>query len=243
MLLYQVSLRVNFFVTMLDASQAVPPLAPQAPARQQSGKNLSWMGMPPRGAPARRSRAKAAARAPIQAMKTQAKPKGRTTRSRKRTQPRPKVGNEQNLKRTRTKPCPTTSISISTSETSPLLGFSSSCNSTSITTNSLATQFDLSSLSNSIVSSAPLIISSSTTNLSLEPPIIDALSYVSDVFDNLFAHQVSGPTPLHKSIRVIMVRRLLLDHAAQELLVRTILSFDDLYNFIIGLLQRTRLLS
>ena len=228
---------------MLDASQVAAPLAPQAPARPQTGKNLSWVAMPPRGPPARRSRAKAATRVPIQATKTQAKTKGRTTKSRKRTQPRAKVVSEENLKRTRTNPCPTTSISISTSETSPLLGFSSSCNPTFITTNSLATQFDLSSLSTSIVSSAPLVISSSNINLSLEPPIIDALSYVSDVFDNLFAHQVTGPTPVHKSIRVIMVRRLLLDHAAQELLVQSILSFDDLYNFIIGILQRTRLLS
>ena len=228
---------------MLDVSQVAAPLAPQAPARPQSGKNLSWMGMPPRGPPARRSRAKATTRAPIQAKKPQAKPKGTTTRIRKRTQPRLKVVNEENLKRTRTNPCPTTSISISTSETSPLLGLSSSCNPTFITTNSLATQFDLNSLSNSIVSSTPLNISSTNTNMSLEPPIIDALSYVTDVFDNLFAHQVSGPTPVHKSIRVIMVRRLLLDHAAQELQVHSILSFDDLYNFIIGLLQRTRLLS
>ena len=228
---------------MLDASQAPPPLAPQAPARTQSGKNLAWLAMPPRGPPARRSRVKAATHAPIVAKKTQAKPKERTTRSRKQTQALTKVGLDQNLKRKHTKQCPTTSLSISTFETSPLLGFSSSCNLPYITTNSFSTQIDLSSLSNSIVSSPPQGISSSNRNLSLEPPIIDALSYVSDVFDNLFAHQVSGPSPLHKSIRAIMIKRVLLDHAAQELLIQSILSFDDLYNFMIALLQRTRLLT
>ena len=134
-------------------------------------------------------------------------------------------------------------ISKSSSETCSLPNLSSACNPTSIITNCFVTKNDASSQSAPNLCIAPLPISSSISNFSLEPPTIDALSYVSDVFDNIFALQVSAPTPIHKSIRILMIKKLLLDHASQELLFHSISNFDELYNFIIDLFQRTQLLT
>ena len=74
------------------------------------------------------------------------------------------------------------------------------------------------------------------------PITIDTLAYISDVYDSLFASQVSGSTPLLKSIRSILIKKLLLDHAAQQLLFEPILKFDDLIAFPLDLLPRPALL-
>ncbi len=77
------------------------------------------------------------------------------------------------------------------------------------------------------------------------PPVpitIDTLAYISEVYDSLFASQVSGSTPLLKNIRSILIKKLLLEHAAQELPFQSILSFEDLISFTILILQRTAIL-
>ncbi len=74
------------------------------------------------------------------------------------------------------------------------------------------------------------------------PFTIDPLAYISDVYDSLFASQVSGSTPLLKNIRSILIKKLLLEHAAQELPFQSILTFEDLISFTIFILQRTAIL-
>jgi len=77
------------------------------------------------------------------------------------------------------------------------------------------------------------------------PPVpitIDTLAYISDVYDSLFASQVSGSTPLLKNIRSILIKKLLLDQAAQQLLIHPILTFEDLITFTIDILHRTAIL-
>ena len=90
------------------------------------------------------------------------------------------------------------------------------------------------------VSPAPLLLAQ-PTNAAL-PFQIDPLAYISDVYDSLFASQVAGTTPLIKSIRSILIKKLLLDHAAQQLLFQPILTFDDLIAFTLDILHRTTLL-
>ena len=74
------------------------------------------------------------------------------------------------------------------------------------------------------------------------PITIDTLAYISDVYDSLFASQVAGSTPLLKNIRSILIKKLLLDQAAQQLLFHPILTFDDLINFTLDILHRTAIL-
>ena len=74
------------------------------------------------------------------------------------------------------------------------------------------------------------------------PFAIDPVAYISDVYDSLFASQVAGTTPLFKSIRSILIKKLLLEHAAQELLFHSILTFDDLIAFTLDILHRTAIL-
>ena len=92
-------------------------------------------------------------------------------------------------------------------------------------------------LQTSNVSPTPL----QPTNAAL-PFSIDPLAYISDVYDSLFASQVAGTTPLIKSIRSILIKKLLLDHAAQELLFHSLLTFDDLIAFTLDILHRTAIL-
>ena len=74
------------------------------------------------------------------------------------------------------------------------------------------------------------------------PFSIDPLDYISDLYDSLFASQVAGTTPLIKSIRSILIKKLLLDHAAQELPFQSLLTFDDLIAFTLNILHRTAIL-
>ena len=73
------------------------------------------------------------------------------------------------------------------------------------------------------------------------PFTIFPLAYISDVYDSLFASQVSGTTPLIKSIRSILIKKLLFDQADQQLLFHPILTFDDLIAFTLDILHRTAL--
>ena len=74
------------------------------------------------------------------------------------------------------------------------------------------------------------------------PITIDPLAYISDVYDSLFASQVAGTTPLIKNIRSILIKKLLIDHAAQVFLLHPILTFDDLIAFTLDILHRTAIL-
>ncbi len=85
---------------------------------------------------------------------------------------------------------------------------------------------------------------SATLPLPLPLPItIDALAYISEVYDSIFAPQVSGSTPLLKNIRTILLKKLLMDHATQELIFRPILNFEDVISFTLDILRQTALLS
>ena len=75
------------------------------------------------------------------------------------------------------------------------------------------------------------------------PFTIDPLAYISDVYDSLFATQVAGSTPLLKNIRNILIKKLLLEHAAQELPFHPILTFDDHAMFNLYIMRQTVLLS
>ena len=75
------------------------------------------------------------------------------------------------------------------------------------------------------------------------PITIDTLAYISDVYDSVFASQVSGSTPLLKNIRSILIKKLLLDQAAQQLLIRPILTFEDLNTFTLDILHRPAILA
>ena len=70
------------------------------------------------------------------------------------------------------------------------------------------------------------------------PFTIDPVAYISDVYDSLFASQVAEA----KNFRGIHIKKLLLDHAAQELIFHSILTFDDLIAFTLDILHRTALL-
>ncbi len=74
------------------------------------------------------------------------------------------------------------------------------------------------------------------------PITIDTLAYISDVDDSLFASQVSGSTPLLKNIRSILLKKIVLYQAAQQLLFHPILTFDELIAFTLDILHRTAIL-
>ena len=67
----------------------------------------------------------------------------------------------------------------------------------------------------------PLPLTNTTTSPAV-PITIDPLAYISEVYDSLFSAQVAGSTQLIKSIRNLLIKKLLLDHAAQELLFHPI---------------------
>ena len=90
------------------------------------------------------------------------------------------------------------------------------------------------------VSPAPLTLPQQT--ITAVPITIDTLAYISDVYDSLFASQVAGSTPILKNIRTILLKKIVLDQAAQQLLFHPILTFDDLTSFTIDILHRTALL-
>ena len=107
--------------------------------------------------------------------------------------------------------------------------------SSSITTSSHSSSF----LSSAFCSASSRSVFSEYGDQSL---LLDPFSYISDVFDNVIAPLVTGPSPIFSSIRIIMIKRLLLDKAAHELPPGSIATFEELYNFIIDLLRRTNLL-
>ena len=74
------------------------------------------------------------------------------------------------------------------------------------------------------------------------PISIDSLAYVAAVFDSIFAPLIDGSSPLHLSIRQVLIKKLLLDHASQEILTRTIITFDDLQTFILDVHRHTTLI-
>ncbi len=90
------------------------------------------------------------------------------------------------------------------------------------------------------VSPAPLPLPQPT--IVAVPITIDTLAYISVVYDSLFASQVAGSTPILKNIRSILLKKILLDQASQQLLFQPILTFDDLPSFTIDILRRTALL-
>ena len=89
-------------------------------------------------------------------------------------------------------------------------------------------------------SPAPLPLAQSTNAAILFT--IDTLAYISDVYDSLFASQVAGNTTLIKNIRSILIKKLLIDQAAQELLFHSILTVDDLIAFTLNILHRTAII-
>ncbi len=62
------------------------------------------------------------------------------------------------------------------------------------------------------------------------------------MYDSLFASQVAGSTPLLKNIRSLLLKKIVLDQAAQQLLFHPLLTFDDLIAFTLDILHRTALL-
>ncbi len=76
-----------------------------------------------------------------------------------------------------------------------------------------------------------------------QPLTVDAIAYVSDVFESVFASQINGQTPILKNVRTVLIKKLLLDHAAKELLPRQIYTFEELHDFTVEILHRTVLLS
>ena len=94
-----------------------------------------------------------------------------------------------------------------------------------------------SSSSNSFSSSSVPSISSS------HPIIIDPFSYITEVFDNIFAPQIIAQTPILKSIRIVLIKKLLCDHANTELLNRSINCFEELHDFTLEIFRRTSLLN
>ena len=99
---------------------------------------------------------------------------------------------------------------------------------------------DLLTASNLISSENTLI---SADQIPLTTPIpVDALSYVAAVYDQIFAPLVAGSTPILKEIRSVLIRKLLLDHATQELQTRSIFEFEQLHDFILEILRKTTLI-
>ena len=76
-----------------------------------------------------------------------------------------------------------------------------------------------------------------------QPLTVDAIAYVSDVFETVFAPQINAATPILKTVRTVLIKRLLIDHAAQELLTRQIFTFEELHDFTVEILRRSALLS
>ena len=88
-----------------------------------------------------------------------------------------------------------------------------------------------------------LCVKTISTDATHQPLTVDANAYVSDVFDTVFAPQINAPTPILKTVRTVLIKKLLLDHAAQELLTRQIFTFEELHYFTVEILRRSALLS
>ncbi len=82
-----------------------------------------------------------------------------------------------------------------------------------------------------------------STDSNHQPLSVDAIAYVSDVFESVFATQINAPTPILKNVRTVLIKKLLLDHAAQELLTRQINTFEELHDFTVEILRRSALLT
>ena len=95
-------------------------------------------------------------------------------------------------------------------------------------------------ISNSLSSTCVQTISIDANH---QPLTVDAIAYVSDVFESVFASQINGQTPILKNVRTVLIKKLLLDHAAQELLTRQIYTFEELHDFTVEILHRSALLS
>ncbi len=72
---------------------------------------------------------------------------------------------------------------------------------------------------------------------------IDAISYLLEVYETVFLHQFTGLTPIQKSIRCTLLKKLLIDHANSELLTRNISTFEHLYDLTLVVLKRSGLIS
>ena len=97
---------------------------------------------------------------------------------------------------------------------------------------------------NLISSSFSTSCSTSSATLAVcRPLLIDPMSYISEVFDNIFAPQIIAQTPLLKQIRVILIKKLLFDHANNELLSRSLSCFEEVHDFTLEILSRSNLLS
>ena len=71
---------------------------------------------------------------------------------------------------------------------------------------------------------------------------IDVISYVANVYDNVFMHQFSGLHPIQNAIRSFLLKRLVIDHANFELITRTITNFEELYEYTLAVLRRSCLI-
>ena len=108
---------------------------------------------------------------------------------------------------------------------------------TGITNTTTSASNSYSCCSNSFSSSSAPSISSSL------PIIIDPFSYITEVFDNIFAPQIIAQTPLLKSIRIVLIKKLLFDHANTELMTDSITCFEELHEFTLEIFRRTSLLN
>ena len=71
---------------------------------------------------------------------------------------------------------------------------------------------------------------------------IDEISYLLEVYETFFLHQFTGLTPMQKSIRCTLLKKLLIDHANSELLTRNISNFEELNDFTLTVLKRCGLI-
>ena len=71
---------------------------------------------------------------------------------------------------------------------------------------------------------------------------IDVISYVANVYDNVFMHQFSGLPPIQNAIRSCLLKKLVIDHANFELITRTITNFEDLYEYPLWVFRRSGLI-
>jgi len=83
-----------------------------------------------------------------------------------------------------------------------------------------------------------------TSNLDSNPSIhVDVISYLLDVYETVFMHQLSGLPPIQKSIRNSLLKKLLIDHANFELMNRNISNFEELNDFTLVILKRCGLIT
>ena len=256
---------------MQVSDQAPAQQAPQASRTTHSGKNLRMLTRPQCNKRSRSKQATLIS-APLKKrssrnLKTSTKTKmGTTSRPRSKRRINPEIRNQiLNDSKELSKP-PPTRVKASTPALIPL---SSSSNKSSVeslhiptflnrtpitiplynTNNPLEhisnsssctiSTFSISNPTSSFLSASSISVGSANDNQVI---LLDPYSYISDVFDNVIAPRVSNPSPILIAIRIILIKRLLLDKAALELTTRSITNFEELYNFIIDLFQGTHLL-